>query len=52
MQLTGELVLVAMIGMALAAGMGREVHGFMRWKRQLSRTDAREWARVVQLLRK
>jgi hypothetical protein len=52
MQLSGEMALLAVIGIALVGGIGREVYGFVRWKRQLSRMDAREWARVVQLLRK
>jgi hypothetical protein len=47
----GETLVIAVLSALLVAAIGREVYGFVRWKRQRDRMERQEWARVIRLLR-
>ena len=47
----GETLVIGAISTLLVAAAGREVYGFVQWKRQRQRMENQEWARVIRLLR-
>jgi hypothetical protein len=47
----GETLVIAAVSTLLVAAVGREVYGFVQWKRQKDRMERHEWARVIRLLR-